>query len=77
MRVVFLSQHYAPDVAATAQMAADLGAALAAAGHDGTAISCDRSYAEPSVRHPLRETISGVRVERVRSTGFGRAVTRS
>ena len=73
MRVVYLSQHFAPDVAAAAQMVSDLGAALTAAGHDGTAISCDRSYVDPSTRYPLRETLRGMRIERVRSTGFGRA----
>lgn len=73
MRVVYLSQHFAPDVAAAAQMVSDLGAALTAAGHDGTAISCDRSYVDPSTRYPLRETLRGMQIERVRSTGFGRA----
>lgn len=72
MRIVILNQYYAPDEAATAQIAGDLGAHLAKAGHDVTAICCDRSYANPRRRYPRRETVDGVRVMRVRTTAFGR-----
>lgn len=72
MRIVVLNQFYAPDEAATAQMLGDLGSGLAAAGHQVTAICSDRSYAQPRKRYPLRQTIDGVSIERVRSTGFGR-----
>jgi colanic acid biosynthesis glycosyl transferase WcaI len=72
MRIVLLNQYYAPDEAATAQMAADLGAHLAKAGHEVTAICCDRSYAKPQRRYAHRETIDGVFVIRVRTTAFGR-----
>lgn len=75
MRLVLLNQYYAPDEAATAQMLADLGAALAATGHEGTAICCDRSYADSSRRYPRRETIDGIRIVRARCTGFGRSST--
>ena len=72
MRIALLNQYYAPDEAATAQMLADLGASLAAAGHNVTAICCDRSYAQPRRRYSRHETIDGVRVERVLTTRFGR-----
>ena len=72
MRIVLLNQYYAPDEAATAQMLADLGASLVAAGHDVTAICCDRSYAQPKRRYPSREAIDGVGIDRVRTTSFGR-----
>lgn len=72
MRIVLLNQYYAPDGAATAQLAADLGAGLAAAGHDVAAVCSDHAYADPSRRYPRRETIDGVRVERVATTAFGR-----
>jgi colanic acid biosynthesis glycosyl transferase WcaI len=72
MRIVLLNQYYAPDEAATAQMLADLGASLAAAGHQVTAVCCDRSYAQPRRRYSRHETIDGVRVDRVRTTPFGR-----
>lgn len=72
MRVVLLNQYYAPDTAATAQLLGDLGAGLAAAGHEVTAVCCSRAYADPSVRYPRRETVDGVAVRRTFSTGFGR-----
>jgi glycosyltransferase involved in cell wall biosynthesis len=53
-------------------MLSDLGARLAAAGHEVTAICSDRSYAQPKLRYPLREVIDGVRVRRVPTTAFGR-----
>ena len=64
---------FAPDEAATAQMLADLGGGLAASGFAVTAICCDRSYADPSRRYAARETIDGVDIRRVRTSGFGRA----
>jgi len=72
VRILLLNQYYAPDEAATAQVLADLGAALAAAGHSVTAICCNRSYADPAKRYPTREVVDGVRVRRIRTTGFGR-----
>ena len=72
MRIVILNQYYTPDEAATAQIAGDLGAHLAKAGHDVVAICCDRSYARPQHRYPRREVIDGVRVARVHTTAFGR-----
>ncbi len=72
MRVVLLNQYYAPDDAATAQLLADLGEGLAAAGHDVDAICSHRAYADPSRTYPSRETLNGVRVRRTRCTGFGR-----
>ena len=72
MNVVLLNQYYAPDEAATAQMLADLGAGLASAGHNVTAICSNRSYADPSRTYPARERIDGVEIRRVKITGFGR-----
>jgi len=73
VRILLLNQYYAPDEAATAQVLADLGAALAKAGNAVIAICCDRSYSDPSRRYPLREEIDGVRVRRIRTSGFGRS----
>jgi colanic acid biosynthesis glycosyl transferase WcaI len=73
MRIAILNQYYAPDEAATAQIAADLGAHLAKAGHEVTAICCDRSYAKPQRRYPRSEMIDGVQVKRVQTTAFGRS----
>jgi colanic acid biosynthesis glycosyl transferase WcaI len=79
VNIILLNQYYAPDEAATAQVSSDLGAALAAEGHSVTAICGDRSYADPSRKYPVLEEIEGVRVHRIRTSGFGRrtAVGRS
>jgi len=72
MRVVLLNLYYAPDEAATAQLLADVGAGLAAAGNEVVAVCSNRAYADSSQRYPRRETIDGVTVRRDRSSGFGR-----
>jgi colanic acid biosynthesis glycosyl transferase WcaI len=72
MRVILLNQFYAPDEAATAQILADLGEALARRGHAVVALCGDRSYADPDRRYAATETIAGVRVRRLRTTAFGR-----
>ena len=71
-RITVLNQYYAPDEAATAQMAADLGEALTAAGHDVVAIASNRGYASRRKRYSRREVIDGVEVQRVWSTALGR-----
>lgn len=73
MNLTILNQYYAPDEAATAQMAADLGAELMRTGHTVRAICCDRSYGQPKRRYARREAIEGVVIDRVRSTAFGRS----
>lgn len=73
MRIVLLNQYYAPDEAATAQIAGDLGAHLAAAGHDVVAICGDRSYANPQRRYARNEVIDGVAIYRVSTSAFGRS----
>ena len=72
MRVALLNQFYAPDEAATAQLLADLGEHLVGAGHEVCAICSSRAYADPLQRYPARESIGGVSVRRIWSTGFGR-----
>ncbi len=72
MRVVLLNQYYAPDEAATAQLLADVGAGLAQAGHQVTAVCSRRAYADPARGYPARESIDGVDVRRAWGTGFGR-----
>jgi glycosyltransferase involved in cell wall biosynthesis len=73
VRIVLLNQYFAPDEAATAQLLADLGEGLAAAGHEVVAVCSRRAYESPELRYPSRETVRGVTVRRVKTTGFGRA----
>ncbi len=72
MRIVLLNQYYAPDEAATAQLLSDVGAGLAARGHDVFAVASRRAYADPSRRYPARSVEDGVRVVRPNATAFGR-----
>jgi glycosyltransferase involved in cell wall biosynthesis len=72
VRILLLNQHYAPDEVPTAQLLADLGESLAAAGHDVRAVCTRRDYADPSRSFPRRETLRGVRVTRTPGPGFGR-----
>jgi glycosyltransferase involved in cell wall biosynthesis len=71
MRVLLLNQYYHPDVAATAQLASDLGADLARRGHEVWALASARPYSGQGFR-PLVERADGVRIVRVPATAFGR-----
>jgi len=72
MNVLILNQAFHPDVVSTAQHASDLALSLAQAGHEVTIICNSRGYDDPKVRFPKQETWNGVRIIRVRSTGFGK-----
>jgi glycosyltransferase involved in cell wall biosynthesis len=72
LRIVLLNQYYAPDEAATSQLLADLGSGLVGAGHEVSAVCGNRSYADPGKCYARRESIDGVNVRRVRTTGYGR-----
>ncbi len=72
MRILLLNQFYKPDVAATGQLLADVGEALVARGHEVHVI-CGRRRYDGGPRTPsVVETLNGVHVHRVRTTGFGR-----
>jgi glycosyltransferase involved in cell wall biosynthesis len=68
---MLLNQYYYPDLAPTAQLAADLGEELVRRGHQVTAVACSRSYSGEA-RLPHRDAHAGVRILRVPSTAFGR-----
>jgi putative colanic acid biosynthesis glycosyltransferase WcaI len=72
-RVLLLNQYFWPDMAATAQLLADLAEDLAAAGWEVTALAGRGSYApgRPG-RLPACETWNGVAIRRVRCTDCGR-----
>jgi colanic acid biosynthesis glycosyl transferase WcaI len=73
VKVLLLNQYYAPDVASTAQHAADFARALAAESHDVTVLAGHRSYHDPHKCYPGREVIDGVSVIRIAGTGFGKS----
>lgn len=73
MRIFFVNRYFYPDHAATSQMLSDLVFALARRGYAVTVLTSRLSYDDPAARLPSRETLSGVDVVRLATTGFGRA----
>jgi len=70
--VLFVNQHYHPDVAATGQILTDLAEHLAGAGFDVSVLSASARYQSGSLGAPDREVRNGVAVRRARTTSFGR-----
>ena len=73
LSVLLINQHYAPSDAPTAQLLADVGAALANDGHQVAAISSRRGYRTARIRYPKRNVINGVTVRRVPGTAFNQS----
>jgi colanic acid biosynthesis glycosyl transferase WcaI len=71
-KLLFVNQHYAPDVAATGQCLADLAEHLAGDGYDVEVLASRTLYASGHIAAPASEVLNGVRVTRVSSTAFGR-----
>jgi colanic acid biosynthesis glycosyl transferase WcaI len=72
-RLIFINRFFAPDHSATSQILSDLAFDLAGAGREVHLVTSRQIYDDPKAALPERETISGVDVHRVASTGFGRA----
>ncbi len=72
MKIFLLNQYYAPAEAGTAQFLTDVGEDLAREGHQVNVVCSRRSYPDPAIVYPARDTIHGVSVFRTWTTGFGR-----
>jgi colanic acid biosynthesis glycosyl transferase WcaI len=72
-RLIFINRFFAPDHSATSQILSDLAFDLAGAGREIHLVTSWQIYDDPKAALPERETINGVDVHRVASTGFGRA----
>src|SRR3984893_15137052 len=72
-RLIFINRFFAPDHSATSQILSDLAFDLAGAGREVHCVTSRQIYDDPKAALPERETINGVDVHRVASTGFGRA----
>lgn len=70
--IFFVNRFFYPDHSATSQMLSDLAFALAADGYAVHVVTSRLRYDDPSAKLPERETIKGVEVHRVPTTGFGR-----
>jgi glycosyltransferase involved in cell wall biosynthesis len=70
--LLFVNQHYAPDVAATGQFLADMAEYLVDAGYEVDVLAGHTRYDAGQVEAPAHEVRNGVRVRRVATTHFGR-----
>lgn len=71
--LLFVNQHYWPDVASTGQHLTDLAEHLAREGYRVRVLCSRGNYLRGRVQAPLGETHNGVEIRRVRTTSFGRA----
>ena len=71
-RLIFINRFFAPDHSATSQILSDLAFDLAGAGREVHLVTSRQIYDDPKAALPEHETIDGVEVHRVASTGFGR-----
>jgi colanic acid biosynthesis glycosyl transferase WcaI len=70
--LLFVNQHYYPDVASTGQHLTDLAEHLARRGVSVEVLTSRGHYVAGRVDAPAHEVRNGVRIHRVRTTAFGR-----
>ncbi|HZS59626.1 MAG TPA: glycosyltransferase family 4 protein, partial [Gemmatimonadaceae bacterium] len=70
--LLFINQHYYPDVASTGQHLTDLAEYLAARGAEVRVVTGRAHYVDGHLEAPARETRGGVQIRRFRTTTFGR-----
>jgi colanic acid biosynthesis glycosyl transferase WcaI len=73
-KVIFVNRYFHPDHSATSQMVSDLAFALARCGWNVEAIASRQRYDDAAAALPAREIVEGVRITRVATSRFGRAV---
>ena len=73
--VLFVNQHYWPDVASTGQHLTDLAEHLAARGMKVDVLTSRVRYMAGRVEAPAEEVHNGVTIRRLRGTAFGRGRT--
>ena len=73
LRVIFVNRFFYPDHSATSQMLSGIALALARRGQAVSVITSRLRYDNPDARLPTRETVEGVQVHRVFTSGFGRS----
>lgn len=71
-RLLFVNQHYWPDVAATGQILTDLAEHCAARGFDVEVLTGKAKYVSGGLGAPAEEVRNGVRIRRLATTSFGR-----
>ena len=71
MRILFVNQVYAPDVAASAQLLQDMAEHFAAEGHEVAVVASKSLYGTAGASLPAEEHLNGVYVRRVGAAWFG------
>ncbi|WP_412063086.1 glycosyltransferase family 4 protein [Rubrivirga sp. IMCC45206] len=71
-RLLFVNQHYWPDIASTGQHLTDLAEHCAARGFDVDVLCAHARYLAGELEAPAEEVHNGVRIRRLRTTAFGR-----
>jgi len=72
MRVIFINRFFYPDHSATSQMLTDLTLGLVERGAVVSVITSRLHYDDAKARLPARDMVSGVHVERIWTSRFGR-----
>lgn len=72
MKFLIVCQVYWPDSTAVSQILTDLAEDLVQRGHQVSVIASSRDYEQPKHTFPACETRSGVRIERIGQTAFGK-----
>lgn len=70
--LLFINQHYYPDVASTGQHLTDLAEHLVDEGFDVNVLCASARYLSGALESPKREVHNGVAIRRVQTTSFGR-----
>ncbi|MEM6289353.1 MAG: glycosyltransferase family 4 protein, partial [Bacteroidota bacterium] len=70
--LLFVNQHYYPDVASTGQHLTDLAEHLVQDGFQVDVLCASAKYLAGDLESPKKEVHNGVRIRRVKTTGFGR-----
>ena len=72
--IIFVNRYFYPDHSATSQLLSDLAFHLARSGHVVRVLASRQRYDNPHARLPRAESKSGVSIERLATTRFGRSV---
>lgn len=71
-RLFFVNRYFYPDHSATSCLLSELAFHLAATGHEIQIVTSRQRYDDPQAQLSPKETVNGVRVNRVPATRFGR-----
>ncbi len=73
MKLVFVNRYFHPDQSATSRLLSDLARHLASRGWRVEIVCGRRLYDAPGSPLPARETVDGITVHRIWTSGFGRS----